>query len=1643
MFQSYGKKKPTQAVKPQTNEKVVGTLYYRVGKNGTETNFLDWYRSWKDYKITEFAAEYRETLREFKRKQYDMDAELTLLQNEPLLPISKDYWIPEVSQIALLTAEADETRRGYLERRMFGQWATTQATINADIKTRNENKKKQRDEIISRGGEARKTTISTIIGSALADMSIDSRQKVITWKRASPTDPADPQKGLIADDMEEAYEKQDWLFVFEAAMATHLQVDAGVDETAVLQRQEKQLEKLKTTKHEFGSLEKWILRFEDQLDICDALQCNVTDNTKRLYFMENLNPKIFEQTLIEWKSTLTRASFPKKYEELKTHIINEYNAQMTDDTRTKIIMNVIKNSPKKPNELSMQTNEKDKKGCFLCGNKNHKMKKCWYYEAGKSLEENKKNAEAKMKERAEKKKKEKEKKTAEAQEKTKKEEDHVPNKGTIAQLPPKAEKTGMCLVTELSSELYCEPCNLMGVSYDEIDFVYDTGTVSGVMGPKEKNILFNVEHEDVLIETVTGERSISKEYGDTVFGKTRILKGRRGSVLVSQYSSKDMYQVFNPNADTFILKGWEHNPKTKGKIWYFTRDEDRYGDKLLHCTIKLEKAKCFVGRETKFYNPIKPKAIQAEKEETMTTIQGIHRKWDHASYNEMVRLYAYVPEEFVNISLDDLKLWKEIYGDFCTGCIEGAMKEHPKYKSTKPLISEVPGKINVADLMFVENNQNVKKPLYVQVDVCTKYVTGVAMHDKTKQECNEAIIAVKNDYAIKGHKMDELTFDREPGVAPLETTIKEHGIELHLKAAGQKAALAEVNIRNIRVKARKTKAGVREKYKYLPPNQFNMDLCLDSIQVMNRIPKINQEKSPYELFTGKKVDYLRDFRAEWGETIIAKKPKGIASDLNVTGEWAVVVRRIMNGTGVLKVYLINSRKYAYRLQFQRAIAPKWVLDALEQVSNRNTSIGFEDEMKMVPNRDTSILDLANVNDDEVTRNNINDMINDDEEEIRSQTPNTQENETPMVLMRAIDTIEEVLDIANSGNDKDTIMPIPQEETVNTKTKESGLYTTRSGRVVKPPQRYGFEEAFAVVQEWYKENYHDIEVNEQQMTIEIVGMMKAMLFQHAMNQRPDEAMKALREEVQKALKINIWKPKHWNDLTKEEKKFVIPMMINYLEKYKPDNTFDKFKVRVLNRGDKQFDVGESEGPVARVESIMMLLSIAAYEDFAIFKVDIGSAFMRTPMVDDVKHKWVRLDKLVVKILQELRPGEYDDYILHDGTMVMELTKISYGLVEAAHYWYKDLRMTFEKNDYKPSKKDKCVFICRSEDKVAFCATTVDDCFFVTTNNETWMQQQIHMLKNAYEVIEVEQGDELGLIGMQVKMDRSKKQVILTQPKFVQSVIDAFGISKGAPSPALNNMMADDEDSALLHDQREFMSLNSLLMYGAMRTYPEIRPAVIRLSTKYNRANELDLNKATRVAEYIYGCKEEHKLILAPKSMKAISAADASYGEHADGKSHSGGTVGFESDTSCNFAFVSGKQPVVAKSVGEAELIAENKVGDYVEWSCEMLDELGYPQECVPMYVDSTCAMQMLKQGTGSFKRAKHIKVRFFWMKDLIDAEKIKLIYVPTEELVADILTKPMSGGKFQYLLFKLIGWNHTTTDHTNYLIGIKEVAEEVC
>jgi hypothetical protein len=360
-----------------------------------------------------------------------------------------------------------------------------------------------------------------------------------------------------------------------------------------------------------------------------------------------------------------------------------------------------------------------------------------------------------------------------------------------------------------------------------------------------------------------------------------------------------------------------------------------------------------------------------------------------------------------------------------------------------------------------------------------------------------------------------------------------------------------------------------------------------------------------------------------GRTHSCQKPKGISSDLSVTGQWAAVIRRIMNGTGVIKVYLIQSKRYAYRLRFVRARAPERVLEALKEI-NPHASIGFEDDNTMdenclgrmaeeIENQKCTVVDVEEI--ESIDPDNEVNLIGNDERQT--------------VVLQSIKSVEEAWDDTKVKHEETEERMEAESQTLHLppQRSEQGVYITRSGRISRPPDRF-IEMAYAVIAETYKQNFYEDADNFEHAVVECTLSMKALLFQRALEQKPEEAMKALREEVMKAIKIDIWEPVHPEVLSEEEQKLIIPQMMNYLEKFKPDDTFDKYKVRVLTRGDKQVFTGESEGPVAKVESLLMLLAIAAHQDLAIFKIDIGSAFMRTPMAEDVKHKWVRLDKRVV-------------------------------------------------------------------------------------------------------------------------------------------------------------------------------------------------------------------------------------------------------------------------------------------------------------------------------------------------------------------------------------------------------------------------------
>ena len=67
----------------------------------------------------------------------------------------------------------------------------------------------------------------------------------------------------------------------------------------------------------------------------------------------------------------------------------------------------------------------------------------------------------------------------------------------------------------------------------------------------------------------------------------------------------------------------------------------------------------------------------------------------------------------------------------------------------------------------------------------------------------------------------------------------------------------------------------------------------------------------------------------------------------------------------------------------------------------------------------------------------------------------------------------------------------------------------------------------------------------------------------------------------------------------------------IEKYSPSGDFAKAKVRDVVIGDLQNVIGETQGPVCRVESIFILISFVVHYDLEVFKIDITAAYLKIP------------------------------------------------------------------------------------------------------------------------------------------------------------------------------------------------------------------------------------------------------------------------------------------------------------------------------------------------------------------------------------------------------------------------------------------------
>ncbi|THH17645.1 hypothetical protein EW146_g3205 [Bondarzewia mesenterica] len=99
-----------------------------------------------------------------------------------------------------------------------------------------------------------------------------------------------------------------------------------------------------------------------------------------------------------------------------------------------------------------------------------------------------------------------------------------------------------------------------------------------------------------------------------------------------------------------------------------------------------------------------------------------------------------------------------------------------------------------------------------------------------------------------------------------------------------------------------------------------------------------------------------------------------------------------------------------------------------------------------------------------------------------------------------------------------------------------------------------------------------------------------------------------------------------------------------------------------------------------------------------------------------------------------------------------------------------------------------------------------------------------------------------------------------------------------------------------------------------------------------------------------------------------------------------------------------QGLVVQSTTEAEFISAVKVGREIVWMHHLLSELGYEVKGLSILrIDNQSAINVVKN-PGHHGRMKHLDLRFFWLCDQVEAGGIQPLHNPTEEMVADVVTK---------------------------------------
>ncbi|GJY79920.1 zinc finger, CCHC-type containing protein [Tanacetum coccineum] len=448
---------------------------------------------------------------------------------------------------------------------------------------------------------------------------------------------------------------------------------------------------------------------------------------------------------------------------------------------------------------------------------------------------------------------------------------------------------------------------------------------------------------------------------------------------------------------------------------------------------------------------------------------------------------------------------------------------------------------------------------------------------------------------------------------------------------------------------------------------------------------------------------------------------------------------------------------------------------------------------------------------------------------------------------------------------------------------------------------------------------------------------------------------------------------------------------YKTKRDAEGKIIKYKARLVAKGyvqEQGIDFDEVFAPVARIETVRLILALAAYHGWQVHHLDVKSAFLHGDLKEEV---YVTQPEGFV---QQGNSGK-----------VYKLTKALYGLRQAPRAWNVKLDQTLKSLDFKKCNLEQAVYTKRNKTSTLIVGVYVDDLIITGTP-----RKELEVFKSQME--EKFEMSDLGLLAyyLGIEVTQTGGEITIKQTGYINKILKETSMTdsndtKIPMDPGTKLVKAEDGNSV---DATYYRSLIGSLRY-LLHTRPDLSYSVGLLSRFMQDPKDHHLKAVKQVIRYIKGTKEHGIIYKKEGSCKITGYNDSSYGINTDQGKGTTGIVFYFGESPITWC--TQKQPTLALSSCGSEFMTATGAACQALWLKRLLSELtGWEEKRIKLKVDNISAIALVRNPIFH-RRSKHIDIHYHFIRECIENGHINVEHVSGELQRADILTKALPRLKF--------------------------------